>query len=998
MSPRTATVRPARDERGGVRPAPSTINNSQSAKLQHPHQLTDNTGMGRWNHSALARCLRQCRGRTLLRLGGLAAGCLGIGLLAGATGVDDIVAAPAPPIRLTNEPIGDRATHDLPTLRRVVRHFDFEEAETAPYEMPLNFYRFGGDAGAAAQGFPPFGRMQLTDEAAWSGRWSFGFELDGGSLAARIPTAVIPAVPLADYQVTARVRTLGLRHARARLVAWLHDHQGKVIDGSRAVSRLVATNGAWEILAVDVPGNSHAASDLVLELQLLQPRQFLPDGAPPEQLLLEDVSGRAWFDDVTVWHLPRIDLAADEAAAPHDAPSMPSVSVLIRDLARQDLNATLRVYDLDGREVFEQTFPAPRMPRPRIVKPNLPAYGWYRAVLDVHNGDELTARSSIDLVAMSPKISRRTSEQVDRFGVVLNERWYDQAAAIPALVDELGVGVAVLPVLDRTMDERNHDETATLIKGGIDALRADHRRLILSLESVPTLLGRQFDLAETDMLDLLQLPPEAWRGFVHDLLVNYAFEVDQWQIGTTGAGAAFWQSNLGEKFARSRANLSAYIPNPAFFVPFSAEQRPKPGLGEHGVTLSIPHELPSESIGEILGEWAATVNDLIILLELPPHDRYAPRQRVTDLAFRTLEAWRAEAGTLAIRAPWRWNTSQSGAANPDPIYPVWRQLARQLSGRRFVGELALGHNLHCWILQGDDPADAALVAWCEGVGCEAVSDIQLAEGPVQVTDIFGNEHTEPLSRHGHYVRLSELPVFIEDINVGLVRFRGGFTLEPSFIPAEHRLHEHQIVLRNPWDIAISGTIRLPEWRHDEESPGWHISPRSLDFAIAPKDEVRLPVQILVDRSVLAGPRRLDATIHLQADAPYQLVMHTDIKIGLRDIDVSSSWRVARNVETGEDDLIVTLYVTNKGTRTMNLDAFLMAPDVRQQRRMISGLQPREMAIRMFQVEQGAALLSGQRIRVGVTERDGVARLTEELDIPHVARDSRAVTEADDESP
>ena len=40
----------------------------------------------------------------------------------------------------------------------------------------------------------------------------------GGSMSARIPTAVIPILPLADYVITSRVKTQGLNNARARLV------------------------------------------------------------------------------------------------------------------------------------------------------------------------------------------------------------------------------------------------------------------------------------------------------------------------------------------------------------------------------------------------------------------------------------------------------------------------------------------------------------------------------------------------------------------------------------------------------------------------------------------------------------------------------------------------------------------------------------------------------------------------------------------------------------
>ena len=124
------------------------------------------------------------------------------------------------------EPPSLQAQAEMPSFARLVRLYDFEEAEQAPYVMPINFYRHE----APQQGFPRFGRTHLTRDAAHGGNWSFGFELDGGSLSARIPTAVLPVLPGSDYRVTAWIRTDGLTHSRARLSAWLNDDAGNPVE------------------------------------------------------------------------------------------------------------------------------------------------------------------------------------------------------------------------------------------------------------------------------------------------------------------------------------------------------------------------------------------------------------------------------------------------------------------------------------------------------------------------------------------------------------------------------------------------------------------------------------------------------------------------------------------------------------------------------------------------------------------------------------------------
>ncbi len=140
-----------------------------------------------------------------------------ITMIAALTAVAPAPAPAAPPPAVAPPPgtTSPEGPESAAPLERVIRRFDFEEAQVQRVLFPRHFKRNI----AEDRGFPPFGRMELTNEVAASGRWSFHFELDGGSLSAEVPTGVVPILPLADYVVTARVRTLGLEHARARLIA-----------------------------------------------------------------------------------------------------------------------------------------------------------------------------------------------------------------------------------------------------------------------------------------------------------------------------------------------------------------------------------------------------------------------------------------------------------------------------------------------------------------------------------------------------------------------------------------------------------------------------------------------------------------------------------------------------------------------------------------------------------------------------------------------------------
>lgn len=897
----------------------------------------------------------------------------------------------------SQQPAGDGgpATHglyrQLPSLQRMVHHFDFEEAEHAPYEMPLNFYRYGAEDGAAAQGFPPFGSMRLTNEVAYSGNWSFEFSLDGGSLAARVPTAVLPVVPLADYAVTAQVRTEGLTAARARLVAWLHDAQGRAIEASRTVSDLIETGGEWQTHSIHVRGDFEDAADMVIELQLLQPRQFTVRGGDPS-MVLDDIRGSAWFDDVTMWHLPRIDISTDHPGnaivMTTDSAAAPTLTILVRDLAHEDLYARLRIFDIDGAKVHDERFAAPRMPRPRTV--NLPSlrYGWYRAVLDLTSGrdsEEIIAMQWVDFALLAPP-SRPATRPDPRFGVALGDEWAQHADDIPAIIQRLGAGSVVVPMWTASSSGPISQAVRERMRRAMTRFVAHRLHLTMAVESVPAALAQALDVSTDDVLGAFARHGQhktAWRD-VLDPLIAVGVDVHHWQLGSTEVAGPFEQANLQRLIDAASQAVRQLASAPTVAVPFSAEQRVDTRLDVAARSIDVPHELLPDTIGEYAEYWARHPSPYqITLRQAPPmpNGDYTQRERVLDLFHRAIHAIRAGVGQMNIVAPWVYEDRRCSI---DPTFILWRQLTDHLHERTFVGEMQLGDSRQCWLFQGERPGDHVLVAWSRRLDGDDLV-MQLADDEVHVVDIFGNAETIGLTGHSpgeHRIHLTRVPVFIEGVNLPLVQFRGSFALDEMFIPAEHRTHERAFILRNPWPIPLAGTL------HIEEKPQWRISPRSHEFNIPPGGEVRLPVEITFERSTPAGESTINAEATLQADGTYRLALSAPVRVGLPHLELSSAWRVVTNAETGRNDLVIIQYITHTGPPDgdpVYADAIVMAPGVRQERRLIAGLEPGQMAMRMFQIPDGAVLLAGQTVRVSVADRNSLGRINHELHIPSLRR-------------
>jgi hypothetical protein len=866
-------------------------------------------------------------------------------------------------------PAAAQPSSPLSTLNRLVRQFDFEEAEHAPYTMPINFYRYI----APDQGFPPFGRMRLTSEAAYRGRWSFGFDLDGGSLSARVPTAVIPVLPGGDYAVSAWIRTLGLTHARARLAARLHDSHGNVIPESQTYGALLQTRGAWEHTSIEVFGDFDQAADLVVELQVLQPQQFTWPHQDSKQPLVQDVSGRAWFDEVVVWQQPRIELSTGSPGNVVAGAEKPILHALVRDPTADRLAARLRIFDIDGQTVRDEGFDLPQGSWSKSIELAHLEHGWYRAKLEVRHRDGVTTGRSLDFVLL-PERRRGPAPDEHRFGVVLPTPGNEPAGTTLQLVRRLGIASATLPLGDVAGVPSPGLEVDPPLRGMLDELAGSNVELTIALPRVPEALARRLGVDPTQVLELLGRDPDLWRDPLGDLFMELGLGVERWQLGLPEAIVGLPPARLQSLVVAAAAALAELVTEPIILVPSTADEDPPALPPPHGYSITVPSQLGLEALEASASRWSNGERPVLATLERAPQDRGLPDERVTDLLLRALYGWRAGLPHMVITAPWARRGGHRGQTMPDPSFGVWRVLADRLRGRSFQGELPLAAGLRGWIITG--PGQTAVVAWNERATTETtVVSMLLADGPVSVVDAFGNRRTVFPEDGAHTFTVGRRPLFIEGVDGRLASFRAQVAIRPSFIPARYQVHEREVVLGNPWNVTISGTIRL------EPPVNWRITPRIHPFVVRPGAETRLPISVVFDRSAITAPTRIEAEVELTADRDYRLRVHTDLDVGWKNIEFAADWSVQANDRTGADDLVITQQVTNTGDGPVNLDVYVSAAEVSRQRRAIGALGPNQTAVRTFRVPGGAHLLAGKRVRVGVTERDGTARLNRFLDIP-----------------
>ncbi|MHC4785811.1 MAG: hypothetical protein ACYTE6_07575, partial [Planctomycetota bacterium] len=643
----------------------------------------------------------------------------------------------------------------------------------------------------------------------------------------------------------------------------------------------------------------------------------------------------------------------------------PILRAVVRDPTTERLSGRMLIYDVGGRPVSSTSFPLPQGSWRRSFDLADLEIGWYRAVLEVENPQQLVGRRSLDVVVL-PARDRSPREQ--RFGIVLPSLETGGPVSVTRkLARHVGAAHALVPLWD-DIESAPPVESAAL-RGTVEELLERGVEVTLVVPGLARKLAR---LPQPD-------PPAAggaaeggptWLSALRHAAMTFGLGVPRWLIGAPG-GAESLELVVGDQArlvldAADRA-MAGIVPQPVFLLPWPAEYEPVEAPVDRGFWMTVPYHVRPEALADYAAQWPVGDRPLFTTIERLPAGAYAPCDRAADLMLRGLYGWRAGLPRMAITAPWACRDHRAGTM-PDPSFAAWRTLADQLDGRTFGGALPVADGIRCWILAGSAARDTALVAWSERAEPDAaVMRMLLAEGPVQVVDAFsGRRDVEP--RDGvHTVDLGPRPLFIEGVDPGLAAFRAGFGIQPSFLTARHQVHECEMLLSNPWSNTITGTLRL------QAPEGWRVTPRIHRFAVPPGQIEALPISVVMRPGAPTGGARIEGEVELIADRPYRLRVHANLNVGLENIEFAAHWRVDRNERTGTDDLIVTQTITNNGPRPVALYAYVSAPGMSRQRHPVGNLTPGQKTVQTFRLPDGARLLAGKRIRVGVIDDDGVRK-------------------------
>jgi hypothetical protein len=226
------------------------------------------------------------------------------------------------------------------------------------------------------------------------------------------------------------------------------------------------------------------------------------------------------------------------------------------------------------------------------------------------------------------------------------------------------------------------------------------------------------------------------------------------------------------------------------------------------------------------------------------------------------------------------------------------------------------------------------------------------------------------------IQLTSTPIFLENVDVPLLRFISSLAIDPPYLESSNDQHERDLIITNPWPTGISGRVSVLEpggFDTGQKDRTWRISPRAARFNVPAGGVERIPLKIAFSPMEEVGPRDFVMSVDLAADKPYgALEVRRQVIVGVKTISVD----LAANAQG--DDLAVEAMIANTGQRAMTLEITAFAEGLPRAKASVSGLTAGNQVIKRFVYPAAAAKLQGQRVVLSVYDPDTKMRVNKSI--------------------
>lgn len=865
--------------------------------------------------------------------------------------------------------------------QRIMHVFDFEERTIHFEELPMYWTRIIGPP----EHFPHYAQGRLDSTFSRSGQYSFLLKGDGGSVGFEYGHRKIRIRPGRDFYISGYVHMENVTTARVQMQSMLTDRQGKEIPSSQCDSILIAPTDqgpdGWARFEIYMSGNYSTARFLTLKLFVLQESQWNRDIIIASRVFKPDIKAEVWFDDISVFQLPRVMLATKAPGNVFDADEPVELHVEVQGVNSLDYQMRMVVHDAGGQVVYDEAWFLAGLDdqvRTRVFAMDDLPVGLYRVRMDILSGRVFIASRHLTFVKLAP-LHNDPAMSGGGFGLLFLDdtvgNW-DTAVAMARLSNARQLKV---PVWRRRADEGWALFTTKNFDQKLRELSKNNIQITATFSEVPDALSSNAGLGRRGLMDVLSQDGDVWIPQVEMVLARYARQVPCWQIGGDDLGPLpQWDPRIRYAADVMKTAFNSLASQSVLAVPMNAmfgvnSQQ----LGSTFSSLTISPMVPPASIGDYIDAARDRgLEHLWVTLGALDSQVYRREDVFIDMAHRLANTLRAVPEAVFLNHPWTSFSENTGQGfRPDERLLVFRTFSDLFGGMRYSGTFSLAPGVMAMIFDRDGLA--SLFVWNDGSAQNGEDANAVFQGylgkDVYSVDLFGNALKLPTDRGKITVSVGRWPVILSKVDSRIAWLLASVTLDPSAIEASIVRQHMRLQFVNPFDVTLSGRLRFGREDGDPDHR-WGIDPSTCSFVIKPGQAFSRDLVIRFPRNELGGAKTLAVHMSLEADESYSLDMDVPFTIHIPGIESHIFTR-----RMGQDDLLIQLLITNTSDVETSLYGFVDLPDGDHLERPVSRLSPGMTVTKWFRVPNVGRWL-GSYVRVGFYDPRGTRRINYHVEI------------------
>ncbi len=845
---------------------------------------------------------------------------------------------------------------------RVIHQFDFNERSAGNLEDLPMFWE-----PLKPREFPHYAYGKFDVEIGHHAPPSFHLSSEGRNVSYQYVGLDTRILTNTDYRIEAYIRPDKLQHARACLSGHFIDEQGQAMPETLVRSRYVSSQdarpGGWIKIEMFLSSPPSRAYSIGLAAWVMQESTWQTAVMPKRHISRVDVFGGAWFDDITIYSLPRAELKTSELGNILSDDNKPSLFVTLADYQDTTLEGNLSIRAGDGGlvethmigVVVEETV------EPVQILVDHLAPGIYSVRLDVYAGKQVIVSRSLSFARVKPL--HQVSELLVRsFGVVVDPKSrIDVDTEINLLMNQ-AVRSVKLPVWTGMAEEvtsvRQRRETDRLLQ----KLVKNGFALTGVLFGPPGPIVRNSGPYVRPLLDLLGDNRTLWEEHLAIILAANASAYRNWQIGGDGRSKPIELKKFDQAASQLREAMRRYITAPALISPISTEFDDNiKKLPVDQITLTLHEEFPRKKYYQQLKELKKQRYDRVSAYVEPLKNiQYERLPLLADWAQRVLIARHAGASTVYV--PQTWNTvqtSQGPIVEPKETYILLRTIADVLGDAMPGPVLQVEDGVYALTFhQGEK---SILVMWDEKSTSQGREHVLQLGKASTMTDLWGIQYHLPRDSRGRQkIRLTSMPVLIDNVDRWLIDFQSALVIKPVHIISGKDSVEMHIDVTYQGTMPVAGRIEL------KAPSSWEIFPSRLNFNIRPQRMEQFALHIRYPHSEPAGKKTIVAQVTLPDTSHYMEIPLT-FELGLSDVEVRGM-----AVVEGED-LRLRHVVTNQSQEVLSFRGSAAVPGRERQYRPFVNLRPGDTQTVEYRISKGANLI-GRKVRLVLREMNDGPRV------------------------